>query len=560
MERDAQGRAIAITGITQDVTERRLAEQRLRESEARASGIIDSSADALIIVDGAGDIVQANQHAVAMFGHPMADLVGMSVEQLVPAGQRAGHAQHRRDFMASGESRGWYRTQAMRGLRADGIEFPMRVTLAAVGSGEQQQVIATVHDETEDRALRDELDQHREHLEELVARRTAELTAARNEAQRLGQAKSDFLARMSHEIRTPLNAVLGLAQLGRLQLADATARDRFERIESAGRHLQGVVNDILDFSRLDAGKLAVAWEPFDLHAALAGAAELASHEAAAKQLGFVVSIAPDLPRWVMGDGQRLRQVLVNLMANALKFTAQGDVRMRVAADEGQVYFKIVDTGIGMTQVQVRRLFEPFEQGDSSTTRRFGGSGLGLAISQRLASLMGGEITVESAVGVGSAFLLRMPLQLAAPPQARSGTEDGQRGGRLAGLRLLAAEDVEVNRIVIEGMLQHEGAEVVLAADGQEALEYVAAADRPFDAVLMDVEMPVMDGLTATRHLARLAPGLPVIALTAHALEDSLQRCSAAGMVGHVTKPLDIDELVATLRRIVPARMHAPSAH
>ena len=571
--RDEAGQALTMIGVTQDVTEHRAAEQLLHDSEARANLIIDSNPDALLIVDVAGRILRANARVEAMFGYGQAEIVGQGIECLVPTHLRLKHPGHREAFHGDPTARSVGRMTDVYGQRKDGSVFPVQVNLAALGSGPALQVIATVRDETQNRALQADLVRHRDHLEELVASRTSELTAARIEAERLSRVKSEFLARMSHEIRTPLNAVLGLAQVGRFsqgEPAGKKAGSGFAGIIEAGRHLLGVIDDILDFSRLDAGKLTLEQRPFELAVVVAYASSLVVGAARQKGLDFEVTAAPDLPQWVIGDAQRLQQILVNLLANGIKFTDSGAVRLRVAHDSGgqgqsvDIYFKVVDAGIGMTPEQVQRLFAPFEQADRSTTRRFGGSGLGLAISQNLARLMGGEISVDSAPGKGSAFTLRLPLATAGPEMAQSAAAlaaapatpaaPAMAGQRLAGLRLLAAEDVEVNRIVLEAMLEHEGAQVVFAENGQQALDRLQAAGaQAFDAVLMDVQMPVMDGYEATRRITELAPGLAVIGLTAHAMAEERAKCLAAGMVAHLSKPVDLDTLVAAVRQYAASR-------
>ncbi|MGO9445298.1 MAG: ATP-binding protein, partial [Thiobacillaceae bacterium] len=247
------------------------------------------------------------------------------------------------------------------------------------------------------------LQEQQSNLEELIATRTYELEGARVEAERLARVKSEFLANMSHEIRTPLNAVLGFAQIGQRDSKEYDSQKGFHRILDAGQLLLGIINDILDFSKIEAGKFSCESRPFQLSPVMAVAASFVAEAAKHKGLGYVVDAASDLPEWVLGDAQRLQQILVNLLSNAVKFTRQGEVRLRVARDGDDIYFKVIDTGIGMSAEQVSRLFNPFQQGDSSTTRKYGGTGLGLAISWKLAQMMGGAITVESAPGMGSAF-------------------------------------------------------------------------------------------------------------------------------------------------------------
>jgi PAS domain S-box-containing protein len=393
---------------------------------------------------------------------------------------------------------------------------------------------------------------HQANLERTVSTRTAELVGARNEAERLARVKSEFLANMSHEIRTPLNAVLGFAQIGQRESKGRNkSQERFHRILDAGQLLLGVINDILDFSKIEAGKLSVESRPFQLAPVIANVASFVAEAAKQKGLAYAVDAAADLPEWVLGDTQRLQQILVNLLSNAVKFSRQGEVRLRVAREGDDLYFKVIDTGIGMSQEQIARLFNPFEQADSSTTRKYGGTGLGLAISQSLAQRMGGEISVESAPGAGSAFTLRLPLPAVAPGIEAYPGKTPATGPRLAQLRVLAAEDVEVNQMILEDMLVHEGAQVVFADNGQQALEHLEEAGvTAFDVVLMDVQMPVMDGHEATRRIRKMAPELPVIGLTAHALAEERRKCLAVGMVDCATKPIDIDTLVNVIRKHV----------
>jgi signal transduction histidine kinase len=370
----------------------------------------------------------------------------------------------------------------------------------------------------------------------------------RLDTERLARAKSEFMTNMSHEIRTPLNAVLGLAQVGARSALNPAARAAFKPIEDAGRHLLAIVNDILDFSKLEAGKLSAERQPFRLAAAIEAAAGMIAGRVQGKGLEFHVDAAADLPDWVEGDELRLKQVLVNLLSNAVKFTEHGRVTLAVTRDAEQVSFAVSDTGIGISPEQLTQLFQPFQQADLSTTRRFGGTGLGLSISHDLAGLMGGALMVASRVGEGSIFTLRLPLPRVEPPRAASPTA-APPTQRLAGLRVLAAEDNEVNCMVLESMLEFEGAQVVFAGNGLEAVNAMAQADAgTYHGVLMDVQMPVMDGLEATRRILAAHPTVPVIGLTAHALEEERERCRAAGMVEHLAKPVELDELVAVLQR------------
>jgi CheY-like chemotaxis protein/HPt (histidine-containing phosphotransfer) domain-containing protein/anti-sigma regulatory factor (Ser/Thr protein kinase) len=379
--------------------------------------------------------------------------------------------------------------------------------------------------------------------------------AALEEAERLAGLKNAFLTNMSHEIRTPLHAILGLAQIGRRDFAGEDAGALFRRIQQAGRHLLALLNDVLDLSKMEAGKVAIHAQPFRLADRIAELKSMIRPEVSAKGLALRIDCAWDLPEWVEGDALRLHQILINLLGNAVKFTPRGEVRLSVTASGDQVVFRVTDPGIGMSPDQMARVFQPFEQAEVGSARAHGGTGLGLAISDNLAQLMGGTLTVESELGAGSTFELRLPLpEVSAPPDADAALEvapsDGadDEGQRLKGLHVLAVDDVEVNLLVIEDLLGHEGARLTTASNGQQALIRVhEAADDPFDLVLMDVQMPVMDGYEATRRIHALAPELPVIGLTAHAFPEERDRCLNAGMCAHLSKPVDIDLLVQTLR-------------
>jgi PAS domain S-box-containing protein len=476
------------------------------------------------------------------------------------------------------------------------------------------------------------------------------------EAERLARVRSEFLANMSHEIRTPLNAVLGLAQVGVRTSAGRKSLDTFNRILDSGKHLLGIVNDILDFSKIEAGKLEIQSAPFLLGEAIDRAVDLVADRAYAKGIKFSVREANGLPETCRGDILRVSQILVNLLSNAVKFTDEGGrVTLSVRSEADTLEFSVSDTGIGMTSEQVARLFQPFEQADGSTTRRYGGTGLGLSICKRLVDLMAGEIRVESRPGEGSTFEVRLPFREATfsvtPPapmrmalvglspeeteaiqprgrevinipvgtafpedaalviaaealnaegmtaalhaaldrgqravvvvtpgveslpeelreqvyvverpirfrhvfSALSNTSQGNaaaaNGPRLAGLSILAAEDNPANRLVLDELLTTEGARLTCVENGRMALELLNKLEgADFDVVLTDIQMPEMDGYEMARRIRGLAPNLPVIGLTAHAMPEERARCLAAGMVEHLVKPIDIDVLVETVLR------------
>ena len=379
--------------------------------------------------------------------------------------------------------------------------------------------------------------------------RTAELTAASN-------AKSEFLANMSHEIRTPLNGILGLAQLLERETLAPDQSAMVRRIRQAGQTLLGIVNDVLDFSKIEAGRIRLELRPFDLAAILAQTDSLLGSAARDKGLELHIVAPARFEGLLIGDALRLEQVLMNLVGNAIKFTEQGNIQLLVeilelSPSNARLRFNVRDTGIGIAHEQIASLFEPFTQANSAITRRFGGTGLGLSISKSLVELIGGSIGVESTPGVGSTFWFEAPFgRSSKEPAAPAPPSPPVVEKRLAGLRCLVVDDSRMNREVVERMLTREGARVTLAGDGQQALQYLRAQNQAFDTVLMDIQMPVMDGLTATRAI-RNELGLwrlPVIALSAGVLNEQQKRVHEAGADDFLSKPVDLEELVSAVVR------------
>ncbi|MGE5470489.1 MAG: ATP-binding protein [Bacteroidota bacterium] len=399
-----------------------------------------------------------------------------------------------------------------------------------------------------------EIERYRNHLEQLVSERTADLELARAEAERLARIKSEFLANMSHEIRTPLHGVLGMAHIGLRATGDnSKAADAFRKIVASGSLLLGIINDILDLSKMEAGMLKIEATRVELAPVIDETVELMREQAGRKGISLDVEKAADLPDACQSDPLRLRQILLNLLSNAIKFTESGKVVLSLGLDNDQLYIRVADTGIGITDSQVGKIFNSFEQGDNSTTRKFGGTGLGLAITERIIRQMGGSIRVDSMPGQGSIFEVRLPYRASAPPEPVplplpvAASDFTMATKPLLGLRILIAEDNDINQEIMRDNLTEDGAHVVIADNGQQAVDCVRQnPPGSFDIILMDIQMPVLSGHDAARQIVALAPGLPIIGQTAHALARDRDECLAAGMVDYIAKPIDPARLNALI--------------
>ena len=456
---------------------------------------------------------------------------------------------------------------AQRIEREDDVALP---PVATASTAEFQALDEALH------AMATTLIQRRAELQRINRGLEAEVTRRTAEAEAANTAKSEFLAHMSHEIRTPMNAVLGLAQLlGRERLSPNQA-GMVARIQTAGQSLLGILNDILDFSKIEAGQLRLEARPFSLAILQAKLDSLMGPVARGKGLALTIQGPAAELGPLRGDALRLEQVLINLIGNAIKFTAAGEVSLTItrldpaeaaAPDPATLLlrFAVQDSGIGIAPEALTRLFTPFTQADATTTRRFGGTGLGLSICKRLVELMDGVIGADSQPGQGSTFWFELPFSRARPDEVEDPAAPADpvpAGPRLPGLRLLAVDDSPLNRDLVERALTLEGARVSLAADGQQALQWLETRAQEVDAVLMDVQMPVMDGLTAMRRIRQDLglSDLPLLALTAGVLAEQQAAARAAGADAVLAKPLDLDHLVTTLRaRVGPAALARAAA-
>ncbi len=499
----------------------RIAEQRYRQ-------VVESTAAGILELDPNGLVSMANPSAAGILGYPAEVLLDQNIHDLI-------HYQ-----LADGSP--CYADQCpLFNSITTGIKLHLDNEIFWRADGRAIPVSVATHPIWNDDSLSGSVMSFFDISERVMADQVRE--EARQAAEQLAQIKSDFLANMSHEIRTPLNGVLGLAHIGfRESAGNSEIQAIFSRILDSGKLLLTIINDILDFSKIEAGKLEIEHIPLDPGYLVDQLEQMFTAAIATKGLKLLIH-KNNLPKHCLGDPVRISQILINLTSNAIKFTHAGEIKICTESENNQLIFKIIDTGIGMSEKDRTRLFAAFEQADSATTRKYGGTGLGLSISQRLAILMGGRLEVESQLGQGSTFTLRLPLLKTDQDVSPVVKQSLLNQKRLSGLRILAAEDNSINQLVLEDFLCQEGALVQMVGNGREAVLAVQQAPQGFDLVLMDVQMPELDGCEATQQIKRLVPSLPVIGQTAHALKEEHLRCLSVGMDAMITKPIDIEMLV-----------------
>ncbi|WP_028449378.1 PAS domain S-box protein [Chitinibacter tainanensis] len=554
VQRDEQGQPLRMIGTSTDITQRKATEEQLLANRAQLAGMIDGAMDAIVTTDTEFNIILFNRAAEQMFGFPASQILGCPIEALIPVRHTLTHREYMHQFAREGDhtrKMRSYNVRQVHGRRANGEEFPVEVSISYSDNYGNPIYTAMVRDITERIEHEHNMVELNVKLEERVIERTRELDAARHLAESANRAKSAFVANMSHEIRTPLNSVLGMAHLALQTELNPKQRDYLQKITASGQHLLGLINDILDFSKIEAGKLEIEHCPFNLADMLAEIRDIMEPRASEKHLAFDLFHDQLELRTVEGDALRLKQVLLNLLSNAIKFTEHGRVSLCLASDPAEperLEFKVCDTGIGIPQHAQQRLFEPFDQADSSTTRKYGGTGLGLAISRQLVGLMGGELKLRSQLHLGSefSFAIRLPISAEQLPASTTHGSAQQTLPKLAGKRVLLADDHPFNQQVGADLLSQVGIQVVIANDGREAVRLAEA--ELFDAILLDIQMPEMDGYTACKIL-RQNPrfkDLPIIAMTANVSTEDRQLCREAGMNDFLGKPVQPDKLYQTL--------------
>lgn len=514
----------------------------LRRAQSARAGLIDRTEDILtsilnlaaegvIVTDGELRILVFSGGAETIFGYAANEIIGRSIEVLIPEGYRVRHREHvarfKQNAATSLRMRG--RLQTM-GVSKSGATIPIEVDLSRLTAPRGEIITAIVRDVTE------------------RAEAERSLAAAAERAQAASQAKSAFLAAMGHEIRTPLNGVLGMAQVMATDDLPPRQRERLAVIRESGESLLQILNDLLDLSKIEAGKLTLEEAEFDLEDILRSTHAAFSALASQKGLTYRLTISERAKGLYRSDPLRLRQILHNLISNAIKFTAEGGIEVSVGRRENRLLLEVTDTGIGIPPDRLPQLFEKFEQADSSTTRRFGGTGLGLAICRDLAGLMGGQISVTSRMGQGSTFRVEIPMirirkeRTRAPAPAAAIRPESD-------LSILVAEDNPTNQIVLRALLEAAGLDPVIVSDGAAAME--AWQSRSWDLILMDVQMPVMDGPTATAAIRAIEaaegrPRTPILAVTANAMAHQIDEYASAGMDGVVAKPIQLEALLSAI--------------
>jgi PAS domain S-box-containing protein len=511
-------------------------------TEAQLTGILSIADDAIITVDEAQRIILFNKGAERIFGYTVEEAIGEPLELLLPPGARASHSAHVDEFGASGTAaRRMGERSEITGRRRDGSEFPAEASISCFNTGARRIYTAMLRDVTEQKRQAEALND---------AKRAAELA---------DEAKSMFLANMSHEIRTPLNAIIGMTSL--LLYADLAEeqRDFVQTIRSSGDALLTIINEILDFTKIELGSLEIDPHPFDVRHVIEASLDQVASVAAEKNLNLAYIADDSVPAVVVGDGLRLRQILLNILSNAVKFTRQGEVVVNIEAFRTEqaryeLHFSVVDTGIGIREEERDRIFKPFSQVDASTTREYGGTGLGLAISQRLCEMLGGRIWVESIPGRGSTFHFTM---LAEQGTDLPGTHVRGAQPKLAGKRVLIVDDIATNRRILVKHLLKWGLLPQAVASALEALDLIRDG-HAFDLAILDLSMPQMDGVQLARAIrqTRDAQALPLVLLTSMGQRQKQVEAAGVEFSAYLHKPIKPSQLLDILMTLIGGRQES----
>ncbi|MCG8550356.1 MAG: PAS domain S-box protein, partial [Desulfobacterales bacterium] len=550
--RNDKNEIIGVLGIAHDITARTRNEERLR----KFSLAVEQSANAVVITDRNSNIEYVNQRFTEMTGYAGDDVIGKT-PHIISSDQTPKETYEQLwDALEQGMS--W--SGEFKNRRKNGEHYFESAVITPLRDkdGTVTHFVAIKEDITEKKQIEQELSNHRQHLEKLVKSRTVELEAAKLQAEAANQAKSTFLANMSHEIRTPMNAIIGFAHLIRGHIKDEEPQGMASKIIRSGKHLLGIINDILDLSKIEEEALILEKTTFLTSAIIDNVCSMIQEPIFQRGLELTVNNDPELDTLpVIGDPLRLRQILVNYLGNAVKFTEKGRITLNAVVSQKRAHdvelrFEVQDTGIGIREEQKNTVFDSFVQADSQTTRKHGGTGLGLAISRQLARMMGGDAGVNSELGKGSTFWFTAVLKLGDAKDIK--TDVRQALAKLReNARVLLVEDNEINQEVAKSILEQFGLSVDTALNGRVACRKVEA--NLYDLILMDMQMPVMDGLEASQKIRETPNGakVPIVALTANAFEEDRKQCMEVGMNGFVAKPFEPEQLHAVLARWIPGR-------
>jgi PAS domain S-box-containing protein len=555
VSRDEDGKPLRVIGTHADISEHKLANEQLK----KLSLAVEQSPESIVITKLNAEIEYVNRAFVDTTGYSAEELVGQNPRVLHSGKTPPETYTSMWESLLQGRSwKGEFHNRKKDGTEYD--EFAI-ITPLRQPDGTITHYVAVKDDITEKKRIGRELESHRHHLQELVEQRTADLNTARQQAETANIAKSAFLANMSHEIRTPMNGIIGMANILRREGITPQQAKRLDTIDASAQHLLSVINDVLDLSKIEAGKFTLEEAPVVVSSLLANVSSILSERVKAKGIHLLIE-TEHLPHNLVGDPTRLQQALLNYATNAVKFTEKGTVTLRAlkqeeTAEDIVVRFEVTDTGIGIAPEAMSRLFATFEQADNSMTRKYGGTGLGLAITKRLAELMGGKVGADSTPGVGSTFWLTVTLtksgETAEAPTETATDAEAEIRRRYAGQRILVVDDDPVNREVALAQLEAVDLIADIAEDGAKAV--ALAQKNSYAAILMDMQMPKLNGLEATQEIRRL-PGYrdtPIIAMTANAFAEDKAKCMAAGMNDFLIKPFNPDQLFAILLRALSQR-------
>ena len=535
--------------LIEEIDVRKKAEIELHEGENTFQILLESASEGIVIASEQGLIKMVNERILSLFGYLRTEMLGHPIEMLLPSRFAEKHVQHRIDFVKRPRNRPMGASLNLVDLiakRKDGTEFPIDISLSYVHTRQGLVMMAFLIDVTE-----------RKQIEK-------DLAEARDQAMESSRLKSEFLATMSHEIRTPMNGIIGVTELLLETDLDAEQKNLAKLVKDSGSDLLNIINDILDTSKIEAGKLRLENIVFNIRSEVEVVTAIMAAKANQKKIVFSYQFAADIPEYVNGDPGRLRQILINLIGNAIKFTLNGSVLLsidiqRVEDQRTTIFFSVKDTGIGIPTNVQSQLFQPFIQADGSTTRKFGGTGLGLSICRKLVELMGGNIGVDSQDGFGSNFWFTLPYKVATKEESlKTFKHDQPEVGYLpsqidcdkVSSKILLVEDNNVNTLIALRILERLGYCTDRVTNGREAIE--AWEERSYSLILMDCQMPEIDGYEATRAIRAIeqktGSHIPIVAMTANAMVEDRDKCLLAGMDDYISKPIDRNDLALILER------------